>query len=244
MLPKHHIYELSQLAEKINDTSRLVANLEDGWRPSERNWAPWIKPFEGNFPRKMPVISNWVQEANQYIEDGRGGGIGECPFEFYLTDILDQFWVLSDRILAMAETQSSQLFIPSRSYAHLLKEASFKIRAWSFQFTPSDLVLIEMNGETVAMLGEQKEGIYVGPFWWRRASSSKSEPRLRPLRQGGFIPGELLDGPAALPVLLDAVRRAIIEFHSKHGFCSNCCNLTHSENLHGGECATCAGIVN
>lgn len=86
MLPNTTVEGLARLADEINHVSRLVAEADDWAKPSGGDWAPWIKPFEGNFPRVMPRISQWVDEARQFIDEGRPGGIYECPFEFSLTD--------------------------------------------------------------------------------------------------------------------------------------------------------------
>ncbi len=61
--------------------------------------------------------------------------------------------------------------------------------------------------------------------------------------KGGLIPRELLNGPAALPIIIDAVRRGITKSQRQHGFFTNCCARTHKENIHGEECSACAGEV-
>lgn len=45
-----------------------------------------------------------------------------------------------------------------------------------------------------------------------------------PLSTRSCIPQELLESSAALPILIDLVRRSITKFHGQHGYCTNCCS--------------------
>lgn len=247
------VEELTQLADEINHFSRLVAEADDGAKPSGGDWAPWIKPFEGNFPRTMPRISQWVDEARQFIDEGRPGSIYECPFEFYLTDLLDRFWTLVDGVLLPSESEDvifgdpmlSSFGYPFR-HERLIDAMCARIPAWSrFEDRDGlwDFAMIHLGEEPVALLGMQEEGLYGGPMGWERASPSECQPVLRPLEVRSCIPSELLDTSAGLPVVIDLVRRCITAFHGRHGNCSSCCARVFEDDLIDGECAPCAGVV-
>jgi hypothetical protein len=252
MLHKDSFFELEHIAEQINQTSRLVAE-SDFTRPQSGDWAPWIKPFEGNFPRTMPRISEWVDEARKYIDEGRGGGIGECPFEFYLTDLLDRFWTLVDGVLTPTGSEDVIFGDPMPSvfqypfeHEHLIDAVCARIPTWS-RFEDREglwnFAMIHLGEEPVALLGMQEEGLYGGPMGWEWDSPSECEPCLFPLKTRSCIPFELLVSPAGLPILIDLTRRCITEFHDQHAYCSNCCCRTVREDLHDGQCGTCAGVV-
>jgi hypothetical protein len=190
----------------------------------------------------MPRISEWVDEARKYIEEGRGGGIFECPFEFVLTDYLDRFWALVDGALAIAQPlQSHSFVVPPHSFG-LYKDASIRIAHWSYRVGDSNVIEWILDEETVAMIAEDIGGIFIAPPAWNWHPGDGS-PRLVPLRSGGLLPRELIESPAGLPIFIDAVRRAIKEFRRKHGYCSNCCGRTPKAELHWGLCSTCAGII-
>lgn len=254
MLPNATVEELSRLADEINHVSRLVAEADDWAKPSGGDWAPWIKPFQGNFPRVMPRISQWVEESRQFIEDGRPGVIGECPFEFYLTDLLDRFWTLVDGVLLPSASEDVIFGDPLPSsfgypfkHEHLIDAMCARIPAWS-RFEDRDglwnFAMIHLGEEPVALLGMQEEGLYGGPMGWEWASpSGPPEPRLNPLAARSCIPTELLDTSAGLPVLIDLVRRCITAFHDHHGYCSSCCARVFDDDLIDGKCAPCAGVV-
>lgn len=254
MLPNATVEELSRLADEINHVSRLVAEADDWAKPDGGDWAPWIKPFEGNFPRVMPRISQWVDEARQFIDEGRPGGILECPFEFILTDLLDRFWTLVDGVLLPSGSEDvifgdpmpSVFHYPSK-HEHLIDAMCARIPAWS-RFEDRDglwnFAMIHLGEDPVALLGMQEEGLYGGPMGWEwETPSGPPEPRLNPLAARSCIPTELLATSAGLPVLIDLVRRCITAFHDHHGYCSSCCARVFEDDLIDGECAPCAGVV-
>lgn len=254
MLPDAKVEELARLADAINHVSRLVAEADDWAKPSGDDWAPWIKPFEGNFPRVMPRISQWVDEARKFIDEGRPGGILECPFEFILADLLDRFWTLVDQTLLPSASEDVIFGDPMPitfgypfKHEHLIDAMCARIPAWS-RFEDRDglwsFAMIYLGEDPVALLGMQEEGLYGGPMGWKWDSpSGPPEPILNPLSTRSCIPNELLELSAGLPVLIDLVRRSINEFHARHGCCSNCCVRVDRDELYDGTCALCARIV-
>ncbi len=247
------LQQLTRLADQINHVSRLLAEVGDWAKPYTGDWAPWISPFEGNFPRVMPSISEYVDEARKYIEEGRGGLGMECPFEFLLTILLDEFWKAVDQALLPSgyedvdgQSFPSPVFYPV-NYHELIGSACKRVSAWSRfdnQIGHWNHVTIHLVDEPVALLGMQKEGLCGGPMGWEWLGPSEVSPKLYPLAERGCIPVELLDSSAGLPVLIDLIRRSITAFHAQFGYCANCCIRVLSGDLVYGECATCSGVVN
>lgn len=254
-LAKAAVQELARLAEQINHVSRLVAEAEDRDKPSGGDWAPWIKPFEGNFPRVMPRISEWVDEAQKFMDERRDCVIYECPFEFCLTALLDRFWTLVDLFLTLKRLENifflrdpmPSVFHYPFKHEHLIDAMCARIPTWS-RFESRErlwnFAMIDLGEETVALLGMWEEGLCGGPIvGWEFESPRNPAPVLLPLAERNYIPPELLDTSAGLPILIDLVRRCITAFHDRHGYCSNCCCRTLREELYDGQCESCAGVV-
>jgi hypothetical protein len=216
--------EISFLADNINHVSVLLSEIEDWkkFRPSNQTWQPWPEPFKNNFPRKLPRISTYVDEAYSWIASGRNGSMMEGPFEFYLVDILDIFWSNVDLHLSMGQRKSN---VPSFSPGQLecmLKEVSFTIGNWQFERLENDIYGLVSETETLAMAGVVKNKLHVGPPNWSWQSPSKRTPKLVPIKKGGMLDSELAFTSAGVPILIDMFRRAIVQYYSRFRLCALC----------------------